>query len=785
MNTTNSLTNDFRDTLDLLISKWKLILAITFISLVIAYVHIRYASYQYQATASIKITSSEEANSQLPEISSMQNYGLFSSDFSNIGDEIEIMKSREILRKVVDELNLNIRYFELGRIKETELYKNPPVKINFFESDSVINQIDTTLYLKINSNTKFSLSSTETNKLLDLEDETAKNYSFGDKIKTGFGDIVITPNNFHGDSLVIGSKLKLTLTSIERMVDKYRAKINIVNAMGSNIVVLSVNDNLKEKASLILDKLIEKYNEDVANDKSETVKVTSDFINNRLNLISQELEQVDFSAESLQKKNRLTALGSQTNIYLESEKENENKVINTSNNIQLIEYLQQELSEKNSNGDLLPGDIGISDNASRQLIKAHNELVQQRNRILTNSSLTNPIIIRLDTEISALKGNIENNLNSLKSTNEITLGALNRETNRIRGQIYNAPTKQRQITDIQRQQSIKESLYLYLLEKREESAIQQGLASSNAKIIDVAYTGSLPISPKKPFIYIAALVLGLMLPIAFIYLSSLLDTKIHNKKDLAKVLSIPYLGDIPKSEKKKRVIKEIDYTPKAEAFRIIRSNIDFMLKGQNSKSKTLFVTSTRAQEGKSHTSINLATSLSFSKKPILLIEADIRVPKVKEYLDLKASKVGLTDYISDETLKIQDIIVQGKDNKYLDIIQSGTIPPNPSQLLMSDRVHDLFKLVKSKYDYIVVDTAAVGLVTDTLLISDFADMFIYVVSAESIDKRSLEIAQTMYDDKRLPNMSVLLNGTITSRKGYGYGYGNNPNKKKKWYKFSS
>jgi uncharacterized protein involved in exopolysaccharide biosynthesis len=378
MSSNNQINDDFRDTFELILNRWKLVLASSILAIIIAFVYLRYASYEYQATASIKISSNKESNSQLPELSAMQNYGLFSSDFSNIDDEIEVMKSRTILEKVVDELDLNIRYFELGRIKETELYKNPPIKVNFYDSDSVINKIDTTLYLKINSQSKFSLSSKETNKLLDLDDENAKIYSFGDKIKTSFGNVVITQNSFNEDSLKIGSNIKLKLTSIDKIIDIYRSKISIVNAMGSNIVVLSVNDNLKEKARLILDKLVEKYNEDVTNDKAEIVKTTSDFINNRLNSVSQELEQVDFSAESLQKQTRSTALAAQTNIYLQSEKENEGKVINTTNNIQLIKYLQKELSEKNSNEDVLPADIGIADNSTAQIIKAHNDLVQHR-----------------------------------------------------------------------------------------------------------------------------------------------------------------------------------------------------------------------------------------------------------------------------------------------------------------------------------------------------------------------------------------------------------------------
>ena len=272
--------------------------------------------------------------------------------------------------------------------------------------------------------------------------------------------------------------------------------------------------------------------------------------------------------------------------------------------------------------------------------------------------------------------------------------------------------------------------------------------------------------------------------ILVIYIIDILDTKIHTKKDLEKTINAPFIGDIPKSDtkKKNRLISKVDYSPKAEAFRILRTNISYALRNKKDKlANTIFVTSTTSQEGKSHTSTNLASSLSYSNLKVLLIETDIRVPKIAEYLDLKNSD-GITDFIINEKLVVNEIVTNVPNNNYLDVICAGTIPPNPSELLMSDRVQCLFDNVKKSYDYIIVDTAAVGLVTDTLLISHFADMFIYVVSANNIDKRQLNVAQDMYNDNRLPNMSLLLNGT-KKKSGYGYGYGSNP-KEKKWYKFS-
>ncbi|MCK7591044.1 polysaccharide biosynthesis tyrosine autokinase [Subsaxibacter sp. CAU 1640] len=765
---------------ELYLSKWKLIVFCLLIALGIAFLKIRYSTYEYQANASIKLKQDENSK-KLSEISAIQNYGIFANDYSKVIDEVEILKSRSIIKQVAQDLKLNIQYFVSGKVKLQEVYVDPPVNINFYAKDSVVNQYNQSIFIKIVSDNQYELSKINNNKILEFEKGETSLHNFGEKTRTDFGDFVLTPNpGTYGSS--VGSYIEIKLIPLNSIVERYLGKIKVEMSKESNVIKLSLNEEIKEKARLILDKLIEKYNQDVINDKEEVIKITSDFITNRLEVVSNELEQVDFTAETLQKNNRLTALASQSNIYLESERQNENKIIETANQLQLVDYMKDHLSEHSKPSDLLPADVGIADNSVSQITNTHNELVLQRNRLIKNSSEKNPTIVNLDNQINALKENLNQSLSNIRTANNITLNTLNREDARISGQIYSAPTKERQFRDIKRQQDIKESLYLYLLQKREETAISLGMSSSNAKIIDQAYTLDGPVSPNPKIIYLAAIILGLFIPISLIYARDLIDNKIHSKDDLIKYISAPYIGDIPKSSNKTRLIKKVDYSPKAEAFRIIRTNAEFMMQDVDKACKTIFVTSTTSQEGKSHTSINLATSFSFSEKRVLLIETDIRVPRVNDYLNID-SKKGLTDFISDKTLGIEDVTTKLEDNPYLDIIPSGTIPPNPAELLMSDRVKYLFEHVKKDYDYIIVDTAAVGLVTDTLLISKFADLFLYVVSANNIDKRQLHIAQTMYTEKRLPNMAILLNGT-EHKKGYGYGYGKAPKKKKGWFKKS-
>ena len=774
----NSLTSkeSIVNLFELYLSKWKLIVVCLFIALALAFLKIRYSTSLFEATATIKLKEDENSRS-LAEISSLQN-GMLNSTLPSVTDEIQVIKSRSILTEVVKDLKLNISYFVSGRVKHEEIYSEPPLNINFFTSDSIVEHINKSLFLKIISAQKYELSKVNKNEFLEFDDGDTTTHSFGERVKGSFGDFVITPNiGTYGSEP--GSYVEISIRPVSNVVESYLGKLKVSSSEKSNVIQLSLKESIKEKARLVLDKVIEKYNADVINDKELIVETTSEFITNRLNVVSNELEQVDFTAEKLQKDNRLTALSAQSNIFLESERQTDAQISQTSNQLQLVEFMSERLNERNNGTDLLPADIGIADSGVLQITKSHNELVLQRDRILKNSSEKNPTVIKLNDQINALKNNLNQSLGSIKSANEITLRNLNKEDSRIRGQIYSAPGKERQFRDIKRQQDIKESLYLYLLEKREETAITLGMSTANAKVIDYAYTNSDPVSPKKQVIYLAAILLGLFVPVSFIYVTDLIDTKVHNKEDVMRLIKAPFIGDIPKSETKYKVVKKVDYSPKAEAFRIIRTNIDFMLQKVDKKCKTVFVTSTTSQEGKSHTATNLASSFSFSEQKVLLIETDIRVPRFNDYLKINSPK-GLTEFISDKSLNVEDVIVKVPDNPFLDIVPSGTIPPNPAELLMSDRINVLFEKVKKDYDYIIVDTAAVGLVTDTLLISEHADIFIYVVSADNIDKRQLHIAQTMYEEKRLPNMVTLLNGSI-KKKGYGYGYGNNPQRQKKWY----
>jgi len=527
------------------------------------------------------------------------------------------------------------------------------------------------------------------------------------------------------------------------------------------------------------------YNKDAIADKNLVSKNTAQFITERLTIITKELSSIEKNIETFKTKNKLTDITSDSELFLQNVSDNEKSLLQMNTQLQLVNYMNTFIKKHDNTKDLIPANLGFTDVSIGELTIKYNELVLQRNRIFKGSTLKNPVIINIDQQLVSLKQNLTESLKNLKSSVKISLRELNRQGKKLSVQIASVPKQEREFRTMKRQQKIKEALYLYLLQKREEANISLAVTVANAKIIDPAFSTKLPVSPRHKIIYLVGLLLGLLIPFIIIYVRDLFDTKIHGRKELEDKLDIPILGDIPKVnvESEKIIVKD-DRSSIAEAFRLLRTNLDFMLAKKNTSCKSIFVTSTLSNEGKSFIAINLAKTLAFSDKKVLLIEMDLRVPKIGEYMGLK-NKIGLTHYITNQELTINDIIISYSKINNLDIIRSGVIPPNPAELLMNNRVGQLFEEAKKKYDYIVVDTAPVSLVTDTLLLSNYADLFIYTVRANYLDKRLLNIPKTLYKEKRLINMALLLNDA-DSKKGYGYGYGygyGNTVAKKSWWKW--
>ena len=755
---------------------WKWIVLSVIIALVGAYFIIRYSVPRYGVSATILIKDDRKGGSELDVFSDL---GIITGGKNTIDNEIAILSSRTLSQNVVRDLEFNVSYFVEGRIISPEAYKNSPIKVLFTDKKEAFYHKDATFIVTPISEKEFELSGT-------LKDNRRK-YSFGQKIDTAFGTFIIV-NNF--SKTISGNPITVQITSVARKAASYNARL-LAETTGkkTSIIKLSITDPIPEKGIDFLNGLVGQYNKDAAEDKNEIAQNTSEFIHKRLGIISKELDSVERDAESFKKANRLTDLSSNASLSLSSSAEYDRQVAENETELKVTGYML-DLVKKITNDDLIPANVlsETGNSSASGLISEYNKLILERKRILTTATESNPMVKSMTAQIEGLRESIKESLNNTQTSLKITQRDLMRQEAIFSGQVGQVPTNERKFKIIARQQQIKESLYLYLLQKREETAISLAVTSPKAKVIDAAYPTGM-VSPNAQLIYLLALLIGLLLPVGIIFLLDLLDNKIHSRHDIEKSTSIPYLGDIPLS----------DYTdggeydsrsPTAESFRIILTNLEFMLaQTKPGVAKTIFITSTMPKEGKTFISVNVAKTLALYGKKVLLIGMDLRHPKFAEYLDIK-SNVGVSNYLSSDKYALKDIVFKHENFDDLWVMPSGAIPPNPAELLNSGKVAEIFEQFKSEFDYIIVDTAPVSLVTDTLLLKQYADVFVYAVRANYLKKAALAVPESLHRDNKLPNMSILLNGLDYNKSyGYGYGYGyvygygyGKPEEKTPWYK---
>lgn len=753
-------------------NNWKLMVIGLCFALVFAYVYLRYSKDQYQVSSTIFLND-EKTGGVVSELAAFEELGMLSSNSKkSIINEIGVLKSLTLMEKVIKNLGINITYYSKGRFVNYELYADKvPFHVNFVVNDSILLNLNTEFTITAQSRTRYFLKSGD-------DDEVVENFLFGENIKRNFGEINITAVNT--DDIKIGESLIVKITPLKLVAKNYRGRISIEpQEQTSSLLVVTLTDEVKEKAQDIVNNLTTQYINDGIEYKKMISRNTDNFVNDRILDISVDLSSVDKGVEAFKIRNKLTDIEAESSLVLQSNSEIGKKIVDLNSQIQLINYINEYMSENSD--QLIPSNLGLDDSSSNSNIIGYNGLLMEKNRILKGSSNLNPSVIILDEQIEKIKQSIVQSLNNLKSALEFSLNEAKKEEYSLNMRRSNAPQQEREFQDIKRKQQIIETLYLYLLQKKEENALSLGIPVPNAKIIDKANGSELPIFPKPKLIYTIAGLLGLITPLIIITIRSSLDNMVHSSEDVEAVVEAPIIGDIPRINfKKKVIITDRDNSSIAEAFRLVRTNVNFMLTNAKEDAKIIFVTSTLASEGKTFITINLALSMSLLDKKVLLIGADIRKPKIRSYLELKSHK-GLTNYLIDKNLNISDIILNHGESKYnIDIISSGEIPPNPSELLLNGRFENVLSYSKEHYDYVFIDTAPVNMVTDTLLLGSKADLFIYIIRAEYLDKRLLKVPQTMYKNNRLPNMAMVINAINHKDKSYSYSYGYGANEKSWW-----
>ncbi len=752
-------TINLRAELEKYLRYWKWFVFGALASLTIAFSYLRYATPQYSASALI-LLKDEQKGAGSAELAAFEDLGILGGSGQNIDNEIEIIKSRKIIGDVIKELNLNISYFTEGNIKEIEVYKNTPISVAFLNKNETHYQLDTLFTVVKVAPTQFEL--------LSEEGTSQGTYNYGQSITSKLGTFKIldtAPQRAAENTMSV----KVVVRSLDNLINGYKGALSVAPVgKKSSVVNLSLKSSIRQKAEHFLDALVGAYNRDAIADKNLVSEKTKTFIDERLILVKSDFETINLDLKNYKTSNKVTNIEAEAALAMTSVEEMNAKIVATSIQLTLLKSLKAELLKDTKENAVLPTNLGLDDTSIAMAIVEYNKVLQTKNRLRRTASEQNPSVRNLSAQIEALQSSLAKSLETAKKGIELTLAQLYVESQKIKAKISGIPLQELELGKIRLQQEITSELYAYLLKKKEETAISLAVTVANAKIIDKAYGSNIPIAPKRNIIYLAALLIGVLLPFIVIYIRDLLDSKIHSKKELLAQLNIPFIGSVPRTEDKERLVMNGNTrSSAAESFRLMRTNLDFILSSIESPSKTVFLTSTISGEGKSFTSLNMASTLAVSGKKVILLGMDLRAPKVTEYLGLPNRK-GVSNFISDSSLELKDLIFQTEQLKGVDIIASGLIPPNPAELLMSARVAEVFATLRKTYDYIIVDTAPVNLVTDTMLISKYADMFVYVVRANYLDKRLLEIPQNLYNEKRLPNMAVVLND-VNMKKGYGYG----------------
>lgn len=751
---------NLREQLDKYFVNWKWFVLSVFISIIIAFLYLRYTVPLYNAKAAILVRDERKGNVQ-SELTAFSELGIIKNMKNNVDNEIEIIKSRNIVEKAIKKLNFNIKYSAEGRVKNVELYKDSPIEISFFDTNDLFYKKSNFYTVKSQTESTFQLFKGSNN--------SVGVFKYGQIINLPDGKAVVSKKPLATKIVDKSFLINVTIMPLDNVVQGYLSKLSVAPiSKNSSVVELSISDPVEEKAEDFLNKVVEVYNQDAIDDKNIVSKNTQDFIDERLKYLTQDLGDVEKEGEVYKTNNRITEITEDANLYAENSASFEKNLIETETQIRVINSMITYLNNS-AVDDIIPSNIIPSDSNASMMIIQFNELITKRNRVLTSATVKNEIIISLNSQISDTRRNIKESLYRLLESLKIKRNDLKNQEQSLNSKISQIPRQSRELNNIMRQQQIKQTLYLYLMQKREEIGISLAVAAPNAKIVDYAKGSKSPVSPNKMFIILAALAAGFIIPFLVIFIKDLLDTKIKNRQDIESKTNIPFLGDIPKSFTQDEIINASSRSSSAEAIRIVRTNLEFMLNNvPDGVAKTIFVTSTLPKEGKTFVAINLASTIALAGKKVLLVGLDVRNPKIDQYVNIPSK--GLTNYLSKQNENIDDYIVKldNFDNYY--VLPSGVIPPNPADLLMSPKLKTLFDKFRQEYDYVIVDTAPVSLVTDTLLVAKFADAFIYVMRANYLDKRLLRVADSFYTEKKLPNMAVLLNDTVW-RRTYGYGYG--------------
>lgn len=763
-----------QDLWSMFVPKWYWFAISLFITLTIAVLYLLSTPPIYTRTAAILVKDNSKSSSSTSAMNDFSDLGIFKSN-TNINNELLTLKSPTLMTEVVNRLGLNETFTIRKGLKNVDLYKVSPVTITF--CDKI--EVPLSFTIKFSSKEAFAISELE----ISGEDigETLS-AQMGDSIQTSAGIMIVSPTQEFTDAF-IGTSIRYVRGSVRAAVDTYsNALVAELGNEDATIINLSINDTSIRKAEDILNTLIEVYNENWIRDKNQIAVSTSQFISDRLGVIESELGHVDENISSYKSEHLLPDVQAASSLYMAQSAENNKELSTLNNQLSTAQYIRRELNTKQLD-QTLPANSGIVSANIETQISEYNNLVLDRNRLIANSSEKNPLVKNMASSLQSMQRTIIQSVDNLIVSLNTQMRSLRRQEEATTNRLASNPNQAKYLLSVERQQKVKEELYLYLLQKREENELSQAFTAYNTRLITAPRGSMFPTAPRKMNILLVAFAVGLLVPAVGIFMKENMNTKVRGRKDLEN-LSIPFIGEIPqysgtkkkwwefkhrkRQDMKTIVVNEGNRNIINEAFRVLRSNMDFMASKDNNQ-HVFVLTSFNPGSGKSFLAINIAISFAIKKKKILVIDGDLRHRTVSSYVD--SPNKGLSDYLNNQIEDWKEIIVSYKGYTNLHILPIGTIPPNPTELLEDSKLSMLIEALRPEYDYIFIDCPPVDIVADAQIIEKWADRTIFVVRSGLLDRSMLSELENMYTGKRFKNLSMILNGTESTGGRYGYRYG--------------
>lgn len=763
-----------QDLWSMFVPKWYWFAISLFITLTIAVLYLLSTPPIYTRTAAILVKDNSKSSSSTSAMNDFSDLGIFKSN-TNINNELLTLKSPTLMTEVVNRLGLNETFTIRKGLKNVDLYKVSPVTITFCDKT----EVPLSFTIKFSSKEAFAISELE----ISGEDigETLS-AQMGDSIQTSAGIMIVSPTQEFTDAF-IGTSIRYVRGSVRAAVDTYsNALVAELGNEDATIINLSINDTSIRKAEDILNTLIEVYNENWIRDKNQIAVSTSQFISDRLGVIESELGHVDENISSYKSEHLLPDVQAASSLYMAQSAENNKELSTLNNQLSTAQYIRRELNTKQLD-QTLPANSGIVSANIETQISEYNNLVLDFNRLIANSSEKNPLVKNMASSLQSMQRTIIQSVDNLIVSLNTQIRSLRRQEEATTNRLASNPNQAKYLLSVERQQKVKEELYLYLLQKREENELSQAFTAYNTRLITAPRGSMFPTAPRKMNILLVAFAVGLLVPAVGIFMKENMNTKVRGRKDLEN-LSIPFIGEIPQySGTKKKwwefkhrkrqdmkiiVVNEGNRNIINEAFRVLRSNMDFMASKDNNQ-HVFVLTSFNPGSGKSFLAINIAISFAIKKKKILVIDGDLRHRTVSSYVD--SPNKGLSDYLNNQIEDWKEIIVSYKGYTNLHILPIGTIPPNPTELLEDSKLSMLIEALRPEYDYIFIDCPPVDIVADAQIIEKWADRTIFVVRSGLLDRSMLSELENMYTGKRFKNLSMILNGTESTGGRYGYRYG--------------